>query len=127
MVDVIDDVYLRGDTADPHKPDGDLMRTPSGHVYEMGTWHDCGVSDCPANAPRERTDRDEETEPPSRAISGLLWEYGQQMNAASTHMAAEGVEIKGLTVLESYDRVLHPWMHGRRPHEIYERIRGWFA
>jgi hypothetical protein len=62
---------------------------------------------------------------PDGAISGLLWESSQQCRAAGRHCAAEGHPADIRTVLESYDRALHPWMYGRRPADIAEKIRGW--
>jgi hypothetical protein len=42
-------LVVEGDFEDPGKPDGDVYELPNGHRYEMGTTHDCGVADCPAN------------------------------------------------------------------------------
>lgn len=67
-----------------------------------------------------------EPDRPTGPISGLFYEYTQQIQAAATHASAEGHSIGARTVLESYDRTLHPWMHGRRPDDLAEKIRGWF-
>lgn len=45
------EVVVEGDFEDPDKPDGDIMSTPDGHTYEMGTRHACGHPDCPAHDP----------------------------------------------------------------------------
>lgn len=42
-------LVVEGDFDDPDKPDGAVYELPNGHRYEMGTRHDCGVRDCPAN------------------------------------------------------------------------------
>jgi len=42
-------LVVEGDFDDLEKPDGDVYELPNGHRYEMGTRHDCGVRDCPAN------------------------------------------------------------------------------
>ena len=66
-------------------------------------------------------------ERPDGAISGLLWEYDQQLNAARTHAAAEGHSPDTLSILDSYDRTLHPWMHGRRPADLADAIAEWWG
>ena len=66
-------------------------------------------------------------ERPNGPISGLLWEYGKQLNAARTHAAAEGHSTDGRMILDSYDRTLHPWIHGRRPADLAERLREWWG
>jgi hypothetical protein len=67
------------------------------------------------------------SERPDGPFSRIFWKYDRQLRAAGRHAAAEGTSVGAREVLESYDRALHPWMHGRRPHDIYERIRGWLA
>lgn len=59
------------------------------------------------------------------SLSDLLAEYGRQLETVDRHAAAEGHSVDGLRVLESYDRALHPWMHGRRPADLAEWLRGW--
>lgn len=44
-----DKLVIEGDFDDPDMPDGDVYELPNGHRYEMGTRHDCGVTNCPAN------------------------------------------------------------------------------
>jgi len=61
-------------------------------------------------------------ERPDGALSGLLWDYSQRVAAVNRHAAAEGVDVGPRTVLESYDRTLHPIMHGRR----FEDLARWF-
>ena len=46
---MIDDIAREGDFEEDNEPDGDVMRTPDGHYYEMGVAHDCNHPDCPAN------------------------------------------------------------------------------
>jgi len=48
-------------------------------------------------------------------ISGLLYQYSLQIKAIERHGAAEGLSIPYATILDSYDRQNHPWLHGRRP------------
>ena len=55
------------------------------------------------------------------SISGLMYDYSRRLSAGENHATVEGHEIDTQTVLESYDRALHPWMHGRRPHDLAER------
>jgi len=43
--------------------------------------------------------------------------------AASTHAAVEGAEVGVRVILDSYDRAVHPWMHGRRLHDFAEKLR----
>ena len=58
---------------------------------------------------------------PDGPISGLIYDYSLRLAAGGNHALVEGHEIGARTVLESYDRVIHPWMHGRRPHDLAER------
>lgn len=67
-----------------------------------------------------------ETKRPDGPLTSLLFEFSQQLAAAERHAAAEGHSADARTVLESYDRTLHPWMHGRRPEDIAEKIRTWW-
>lgn len=46
---MIDDIAFRGGLEDATESNGDVMRTPDGHHYEMGVNHDCGHRNCPAN------------------------------------------------------------------------------
>jgi len=48
-----------------------------------------------------------------------------QMAAVRVHVAAEGIDVDGRVVLDSYDRTLHPWMYGRRPEDLARRAREW--
>jgi len=57
-------------------------------------------------------------------LSGLFFGCDCQLAAADVHGAAEGIDIQASVVLDSYDRVLHPWMHGCRPENLLERVRG---
>ena len=59
------------------------------------------------------------------SLSDLLREHGRRAEAIERHGAAEGQSVDVATALESYDRVLHPWMHGRRPVDLAARVRGW--
>lgn len=67
-----------------------------------------------------------DTTRPTGALSGLLYDYSMQIQAASSHAAAEGSDVGARTVLESYDRTLHPWTHGRRPQDIADAARRWW-
>jgi hypothetical protein len=60
-------------------------------------------------------------ERPDGALSGLLYDFDQRLAAARRHAAAEGHAVDARAVLDSYDRVLHPVMHGRRPHDLVDR------
>lgn len=64
--------------------------------------------------------------PPEGCFSGLLWEYGQQLDAAETHAAAEGWTVNESVILDSYDRAEHPWMHGRRPADAIVAVCDWW-
>ena len=58
---------------------------------------------------------------PDGPVSGILYDHSLQLHAGENHVIAEGHVVDARTVLESYDRVLHPWIHGRRPHDFAER------
>jgi len=58
---------------------------------------------------------------PDGPLTGLLHEYGRRLNAAERHTAAEGHVTDSRVVLDSYDRVLHPWLHGRRLPDLLDR------
>lgn|GEM_PF-4265059 len=60
-------------------------------------------------------------------LSGLFFEFDCRLAAVDAHGAAEGIDVQGRVALDSYDRVLHPWMHGRRPADLLERVRGVLA
>lgn len=65
-------------------------------------------------------------EQPDGPLSGTLYRYHLEVHAAGTHALAEGHEVGVRTILKSYDRAEHPWLHGRRPHDLAERLwRGW--
>lgn len=61
---------------------------------------------------------------PDGTLSSMLFQNQRRVFAYETHAAAEGVEERTLSVLWSYDRVEHPWIHGRRPVDLVERARG---
>lgn len=67
-----------------------------------------------------------DTNRPDGPLSSVMYEYSQQLGAAGGHAAAEGHAVGARTVLESYDRTLHPWMHGRRPTDLAEQARKWW-
>jgi len=67
------------------------------------------------------------TDRPDSIIGGVIWDKQRQCIAVGSHAAAEGKEISIRTTLESYDRTLHPWIHGRRPADIAEKARGVFG
>lgn len=60
---------------------------------------------------------------PTGGLVEIMRSYDRQITAAQRHATAEGHPVEPLTVLESYDRVLHPWIHGRRPHDIGRKAR----
>lgn len=60
-------------------------------------------------------------EQPDGPLSGMFYRYTLELNAALIHAAHEGHSVDPEAVLDSYDRNLHPWMHGRRPHDLAER------
>lgn len=64
---------------------------------------------------------DEDPPRPDGPISGLLHDFGQQLGAVRRHAQAEGHSVDAAGVIDSYDRTLHPVMHGRRPHDLVER------
>lgn len=57
-------------------------------------------------------------------IPSLLIDYVEQYASARRHARAEGIDLESIDVLESYDRNVHPWMHGRRPADIADYLRG---
>lgn len=63
---------------------------------------------------------------PDGSLSSVMWQHDLQLGACRRHAHAEGMDVQTMTVLDSYDRTLHPWMHGRRPHDIAEIVRTWF-
>ena len=65
-------------------------------------------------------------EGPNGTLSELLYEYNLQLQATDRHAAIEGKSVDNHIVLESYDRVLHPWVHGRRPLDIAKKIKSWW-
>ena len=58
---------------------------------------------------------------PDGPISGILYDHSCRLAASDNHALVEGHAVHARTVLDSYDRALHPWMHGRRPHDLAER------
>jgi hypothetical protein len=60
-------------------------------------------------------------ERPDGPLTGLLHDFDQRVDAVRRHAAAEGHAVDPRVVLDSYDRTLHPFMHGRRPPELVER------
>lgn len=58
-------------------------------------------------------------------LSGILHGYHLRVRAVRRHVQAEGYEdhVPTMTILTSYDRTEHPWLHGRRPHDLVERLR----
>lgn len=67
------------------------------------------------------------TERPTGSVSGLLYDYSRRLRTATRHADAEGEEVHPQVILDSYDRALHPWIHGRRPHDLAERVRKWWS
>ncbi|RLM83684.1 hypothetical protein D3D02_16920 [Halobellus sp. Atlit-38R] len=63
------------------------------------------------------------TDRPDGPLSGLLYDHDQRLSAARRHTTAEGHETHPLTILDSYDRTLHPWIHGRRPADLARKLR----
>ena len=56
-------------------------------------------------------------------IRALLFDLHRHHAAVANHQAFEGAEVQVSTALESYDRQLHPWLHGRRPADIAAKAR----
>lgn len=65
----------------------------------------------------------EQPEKPDGSISGLFWEHERRHVAAKTHATFEGHDVDVRAVSEGYDRNEHPWMHGRRAHDLAEMVR----
>lgn len=61
---------------------------------------------------------------PDGPISGLFHDYDRRLRAAHTHECFEGYSVGPRTILEGYDRALHPWMRGWRFGEIGDTLRG---
>jgi hypothetical protein len=53
----------------------------------------------------------------------MFWDWGRRYRAVSIHLHAEGGDVPPSAVTEGYDRALHPWMHGRRPEDIAEKVQ----
>lgn len=64
---------------------------------------------------------------PDGGLSGLLRDFALQCNVGRNHAYIEGYEPADRAVLEGYDRALHPYMHGRRPHDLARKARAWLA
>jgi len=59
-------------------------------------------------------------------ILKLMQQYSNQLATVENHTAAEGYATPNIVVLDSYDRTLHPWLHGRRPADIIEKLESWW-
>lgn len=73
------------------------------------------------------TDPRDPGERPDGPLSGLFYDFTVRVNVGRNHAIAEGHEFVDRAVLEGYDRTLHPWMHGRRPQDLADRVRRWLA
>lgn len=62
-------------------------------------------------------------ETPDGPLTSTFHKYDTWVVAASTHAAVEGSEVDVQVILDSYDRAVHPWMHGRRFHDLVEKVR----
>lgn len=62
------------------------------------------------------------SERPDGALAGILYDFNRQLSAAGGHAAVEGHPVSSRQILDSYDRVLHPWMHGRRPSDLADAL-----
>lgn len=69
------------------------------------------------------TTRPRADERPDSTIGGLLWDHGRRVAATGNHELAEGCNVGVMTILDSYDRQLHPWLHGRRPEDIIAKAK----
>ena len=63
---------------------------------------------------------------PTGPVSSLMYEYSRQIHSIKRHADAEGLTVRPRTTLASYDRALHPWLHGRRPPQIAAHLRTWW-
>ncbi|GGN84541.1 hypothetical protein [Haloarcula pellucida] len=64
---------------------------------------------------------------PDSILGGMFWDWGRRFRAVSVHLHAEGGDVHPRAVIEGYDRALHPIMHGRRPHDIAQKVREVFS
>jgi len=67
-----------------------------------------------------------ETRPPrpgDSVIRGMLYDAAVRHSAARNHAQIEGLSLDYRAVIEGYDKARHPWLHGRRPHDIADRVR----
>lgn len=63
---------------------------------------------------------------PDGGFVSIMADFSRQLAAADRHGAAEGHDVDGLTVLESYDQAEHPWLHGRRAYDLAEQFASWW-
>lgn len=64
-----------------------------------------------------------EDRPDGPGFSPILWNYDRRVGAARNHERFEGADVGCMTILDSYDRQLHPWLHGRRAEDIVSKVR----
>ena len=57
----------------------------------------------------------------------LLHDMCLRLNVGRNHAIAEGFQLSEGDLLQSYDRVEHPWMHGRRPHDVAEAVEAFMT
>ena len=57
-------------------------------------------------------------------VSNLMERHLTRQNVAMNHGLAEGFVPDHDAVWRSYDRVEHPWMHGRRAADLIEKLKG---
>lgn len=53
----------------------------------------------------------------------IMRQHQRQIDAVENHTTAEGYAVETAVVLDSYDRALHPWIHGRRPYDLVARLK----
>lgn len=66
-------------------------------------------------------------ERPEGPMSGMLHDSMLRLNVGKNHCFAEGYDAPSRAILTGYDRTEHPWMHGRRAHDLAAKVRGWLA
>ncbi|GGK74272.1 hypothetical protein [Haloarcula sebkhae] len=64
-----------------------------------------------------------EDRPDGPGFSPTVWDYERRIRVVRNHGRFEGADVDGLVTLNSYDRTLHPDLHGRRAHDIVVTLR----
>jgi hypothetical protein len=72
------------------------------------------------NDPRDIGER------PDNDLVAVMYDLGLRGNVGRNHARFEGYAPPYGAILRGYDRAEHPWVHGRRPADLVERLRRWW-